>query len=215
MPPTTAHSSCASSPLLRAARRLATARPEAQRFAARAWLGAPLVRVSLALIGLRSTLRWIEAVVAMGDPERVPQPPPARPVGVVEVDEGRALVRGAFRFHVVGGECLHQSLVQYLVHHRDGLATRFVVGVKRSGHDGGDPQTPGDRSGIAAHAWVEDGDAEAPSRSVDPTFVPLFVSAAEPRDTRGITGGGSSGPAGVPPTGDAIVAVVPGTWSTT
>jgi len=92
----------------------------------------------------------------------------------VGVEEGRALVRGAFRAHVVGGECLDQSLVQYLLHRRDGLAVRLVVGVKRP--DGG--------PGIEAHAWVEatgpdGGHPHAPgepgSAPEDPTFVPLFV----------------------------------------
>ena len=48
--------------LLRAARRFAALRPEERAFAARAWLAAPVVRASLALVGLKSTLRWVEAV---------------------------------------------------------------------------------------------------------------------------------------------------------
>ena len=147
-------------PLLHAARRLAAARPEARRFAARAWVGAPLVRASLALVGLRTTLRWIEAA-----------PPGRRGKAPVGVEEGRALVRGAFRFHVVAGACLHQSLVQVLLHRRDGLAVRLVLGVKR----------PDTSPGIAAHAWVEGIDGEA-CRPDDPSFAPIFVSAPASRD---------------------------------
>jgi hypothetical protein len=154
-------------PLLPDARRLALlparlhhafrgARPEAIRFAARAWLGAPLVRASLSLVGLRSTLRWVEA-----SSRQARRRAHARGVGV---EEGRALVRGAFRAQGAGG-CLPQSLVQYLLHRRDGLPVRLVVGVKR----------PGPGSGIDAHAWVEA--AEAGARPDDPSFVPLFASS--------------------------------------
>lgn len=138
-------------PLLRAARRFAASRPEARRFALRAWLGAPLVRASLALVGLRSTLRWIEAA------------PPARrrDARLVDVEEGRDLVQGAFRAHVVGGECLPQSVVQYLLHRRDGLAVRFVVGVKREEDDGT----------IAAHAWVDAGEHHGDADEFAPVFV--------------------------------------------
>lgn len=206
-------------PLLRAARRLAASRPEARRFAARAWVSAPLVRASLALVGLRTTLRWIEAA------------PPGRwgeaPVGV---DEGRALVRGAFRVHLVTGACLHQSLVQYLLHRRDGLAVRLVLGVKRSvtmgetpkppaqpltmGETPRPPAQPGATPGIAAHAWVEGIDGEA-CPSDDPSFAPIFVSAPAPRGTRGIAGRGSPGSPGVAPTKGATVAEVPGASRTT
>jgi hypothetical protein len=149
-------------PLLRDARRLVRlghlrarlrrARPEEIHFAGRAWLGAPLVRVSLALVGLPSTLRWVEA----SSRARVPR---ARAVGV---EEGRALVRAAFRAQGAGGRCLPESVVQYLLHRRDGLAVRLVVGVKR----------PGSGAEMAAHAWVE---ADEPgARPDDPSFTPLF-----------------------------------------
>jgi hypothetical protein len=79
------------------------------------------------------------------------------------VDEGRALVRGAFRAHGAGGQCLPESVIQYLLHRRDGLSVRLVVGVKR----------PGPGSEVAAHAWVE---VDEPSAQPDdPSFVSLFA----------------------------------------
>ncbi len=162
-------------PLLRAARRFAASRPEARRFAARAWIGAPVVRASLAVGGLRPTLRWIEAISGRATVRR------AFPV---DVTEGSSLVGGAFRAHVVGGECLPRSLVQYLLHRLDGQPVRFVMGVKRVGadaltaggpaiHDGGDPHPPA--SAIAAHAWVEAGEAAVDGA---PAFAPLFATGA-------------------------------------
>lgn len=145
------------SPLFPALRRLAIARAEARRFAARAWLGAPLVRASLAAAGLGRTLRLIEALPA----RRSPRP---RPVGP---EEGAALVAGAFRHHFVGGACLPQAVLQYALHRRDGVPARLVVGVQR----------PGDGRSLAAHAWVE---AEASPESG--AFTPLFVhSAGDPQ----------------------------------
>lgn len=118
------------------------------------------MQTSLALAGLRPTLRWIEAL----EPAR-----PGRRASPIGVAEGSHLVRGAFRAHVVGGECLPQSLVQYLLHRRDGLPVRFVVGVKRAGR-GEAPRAPG--APIAAHAWVEDDSATGDAV----TFAPLFVA---------------------------------------
>jgi hypothetical protein len=139
--------------LLRAARRLAAIRPEARRFAVRAWLAAPVIRGSLALVGLRSTLRWVESLPAKQ----------ANDGSLVGVDEGRTLVQGAFRAHVVGGACLERSLVQYLLHRRDGLPVRLVLGVK--------PPTEGE---LDAHAWVEAHASPPPAEGRD--FVPLLVS---------------------------------------
>lgn len=137
--------------LLHAARRLRAARPEARRFALRAWLGAPVVRASLSVAGLARTLRWVEAVPA----------PAVRRPGAVGIDEGEALVRAVFRRHFVGGECLPQSLVQYLLHRRDGLPVRFVVGVQRRGA----------RRVLDAHAWVE-----GPRAAPNAEFTPIFVA---------------------------------------
>jgi hypothetical protein len=138
--------------LLQAARELAAASWEARLFAVRACLAAPAVRASLAFAGLRPTLRWIEAF-----------PPAARrrapPVGVIE---GERLTRGVLR-HLVGGECLPQSLLQYLLHRRDGLPVRLVVGVRRRSDAASD---------IDAHAWVEDA-REPPS--TEPSFARVMT----------------------------------------
>lgn len=143
-------------PPLQAARRFAAQAPEARRFALRAWLGAPVVRASLALAGLQATLRWIKAVPALR--------PARRRVGVAE---GEQLVRGVFRHHFVGGECLPQSVLQYLLHRRDGLPVRLVLGVRREGGLAG----AGPSSGLAAHAWVEDGHGRGDRASCAPLFV--------------------------------------------
>ena len=139
-------------PLLRAARRLVDLRPEARAFAARAWLAAPGVRASLAVLGLRSTLRWVEALTKGGTPDPLAQP--------VAVPEGSALVGGAFRAHVVGGECLPRSVVQYLLHRRDGVPARLVVGVRR----------PDRGSSIEAHAWIDAGGGGHEESGFEPLF---------------------------------------------
>jgi hypothetical protein len=149
---------------LRAASRLASLRPAARRYAARAWILAPLIRGSLALLGFRATLRWVEAVPVTSSSALSAR---ASRVGV---DEGASLVEGAFRAHVVGGECLERALVQYLLHRLDGVPARLVLGVKRPGGQ------------LDAHAWVEAlGSTRAPTESDHPPFVPLFVSEATGR----------------------------------
>ncbi len=80
----------------------------------------------------------------------------------VAVSEGGALVGGVFRAHVVGGTCLPRSVVQYLVHRRDGVPARLVVGVRR--------QDEG--PAIEAHAWVEAGEGG----TGDHRFAPLFAT---------------------------------------
>ena len=115
------------------ASRLAALEPEARRFAARAWLTLPAVELSLAVLGLRRTLRWIEAV-----------PPGRRRLGRTTVEQGGRLVRGAYRRHPLGGQCLSQAAVQYLLHRRDGVPAKFVVGVRHK-----------DDRDLDAHAWVE------------------------------------------------------------
>jgi len=141
------------SPPLQAARRFAAQAPEARRFVLRAWLVAPLVRASLAVAGLRATLRWVEAVPATRSTRAA-----RRRVGVAE---GEQLICGVFRHHFVGGECLPRSVLQYLLHRRDGLPVRFVVGVRRD-------------EAFAAHAWVED-DHDGGDHA---SFAPLFTIEA-------------------------------------
>jgi hypothetical protein len=120
-------------------------------FAARAWVLAIPVEASLASVGLATTLRWIEAI-----PQR------ARAAAAVGVEDGERLVARAYRFNFVRGRCLPRSLVQYLVHRRDGVDARFVVGVRR-------PED--DVRGLEAHAWVE-----APGARADVPFTELFAS---------------------------------------
>jgi Transglutaminase-like superfamily len=144
--------------LLRAARRLAAFRPEARRFAARAWLAVPVVQASLALVGFKSTLGWVEAV-------RPLRRPGAQPVTVAE---GSALVGGAFRAHFVGGKCLPQSVVQYLLHRWDGVPARLVLGVRR----------PDPGAAIEAHAWIEAGHGETGDHGFEPLFATETVGGA-------------------------------------
>src|SRR5262249_10530870 len=132
-------------------------RSEARRFAARAWLGAPLIRASLSAAGLKRTLRLIEGLPGPRRPRRSP----------VDPTEGRALVEGAFRHHFIGGACLPQALLQLALHRRDGVPARLVVGISR----------PGDGRALDAHAWVE---ADCPTGGAEqsPPFAPIFVHRA-------------------------------------
>ena len=139
-------------PLLQAALRFAALLPEERAFAASAWVAAPVVRASLALVGLKGTLRWVEGARPV-TPRSTTRDASAsrRRAARVSVAAGSALVSGAFRAHltrgadVARGQCLPRSVVQYLLHRRDGVPARLVVGVKRAG--------PG--AAIEAHAWVE------------------------------------------------------------
>jgi hypothetical protein len=135
--------------IFRAARSVEALRPDARRFAAKAWLGAPVVEASLRLLGLRRTLGWIEAL-----PEGVGG------TATVDVVEGERLVQAVYRWHLVTGECLPQALLQHLVHHLDGVPSRFVVGVARTGES----------RALAAHAWTSG------ERARESGFAPLFAS---------------------------------------
>lgn len=172
--------------LRRAAARLT---PEERRFALRAWLGAPAVELSLAVLGLRRTLAWIEAVPprsaaratagSMGrDRERARRPAAVTP------SEGSRLVAGAYRAHLLRGQCLPRSLLQYLLHRRDGVAARLVVGVRRprSMDPQGFPRAAAGSASqwraavepIEAHAWVDDG---ASARGSEPAeFEAILVA---------------------------------------
>lgn len=155
----------ASSVIMRAFHRFVVARPEARRFAARAWLGAPLVQAALATAGFRRTLRlitWLGGASLPGKRRR-------QPVDSVEPEEGAALVAAAFRFQPVAGACLPRALVQYALHLRDGVPARLVVGVRR----------PDKGRKLAAHAWVEAlPRGERPAAARPEPFTPLFVHGA-------------------------------------
>jgi transglutaminase-like putative cysteine protease len=158
------------SSILSALRRLAAARPEARRFAARAWLGAPLVQASLATAGLEYTLRLVAWV---GRSPARPSRRRSRHVEShlerpVEPEEGAALVAAVFRHHIVRGACLPQALLQVALHRRDGVPARLVIGVRRPLGEG----VTRSRS-LAAHAWVEPEQGEQAASS--PTFAPIFI----------------------------------------
>lgn len=142
----------------------------------RAWAAIPVVELSLRVLGYKRTLAWIEAV-----PEKAP---PAREAGQslpgdvqqslprgASVFLGERLVRGAYRAHTFRGGCLPRSLVQYLLHRRDGTRARFVVGVRRPTPVPNETRGPG----IEAHAWVETNDFVPPATA---TFASLFQSEA-------------------------------------
>jgi len=146
-------------------------------FFVRAWAAIPVVELSLRVLGYKRTLAWIEAV---------PEKPPSaardlrhsrrRDVGQslprgASVFLGERLVRGAYRAHTFGGGCLPRSLVQYLLHRRDGTRARFVVGVRRPTPVPNETRGPG----IEAHAWVETNDFVPPATA---TFASLFQSEA-------------------------------------
>lgn len=128
-------------------------------FLARAWAAIPIVEVSLRVLGYQRTLGWIERV------------PSGRSGGKTSLILGERLVAAAYRAHPTRGDCLPRSLVQYLLHRRDGTGARFVIGVRRPGRDV--PLAANDPGGarIEAHAWVE-GAAGAPEAAQ--SFAPIF-----------------------------------------
>ena len=147
---------------LRTARRFVARLQECRReelwFAARAFCVAPAVELGLATLGLKRVLHLLDRVPARAQPD-------AR---AVTVEEGARLVDNVYRVHLVRGACLPRALVQHVLHRRDGVPARFVVGVRRDGDAD---------HGVGAHAWVE----EAPPASSQRTrrFAPILVT--EPR----------------------------------
>jgi hypothetical protein len=131
-------------------------------FAARAWIGAFPVELSLAALGLSPTLRWIEAVSPARDRRR--------PSALTVADGERAVGR-AYRVHLLRGQCLPRSLLQYLLHRRDGTSVHFIVGVRRRT---GEAAGSSSARSIEAHAWVEPAGGERPRGGAD--FEPLLVS---------------------------------------
>lgn len=131
-------------------------------FLARAWAAIPLVEVSLRALGYRRTLGWIERV------------PPSRARGGPSVLLGERLVGAAYRAYPLAGTCLPRSLVQYLLHRRDGTKARFVIGVRRPDRDKNtdDSNEPNDPR-IEAHAWVESGDGTPAAAE---KFASIFAS---------------------------------------
>lgn len=123
-------------------------------FLARAWAAVFVVEASLNTIGYKKTLAWIEGapqrrwwsvVRARGSSEGSSGVVARR--SAVSPQLGERLVSTAYRAHVFAGGCLPRSLVQYLLHRRDGTPARFVIGVRRPAGRRG--------AGMEAHAWVE------------------------------------------------------------
>lgn len=137
---------------LRAMRRFTELPREGRAFVARAWFAVPVVELSLAAAGVDATLRWIERVPASA--------PRAR---VTDIDEGGRLVRAACRRHPLAGACLSQAVLQYLLHRRDGVAARLVIGVKRQA------------AALDAHAWVEAPGATSSRPADSASFAPILV----------------------------------------
>lgn len=138
--------------LSRAVAGLRESRPRELWFAAKAWFLALPVELSLHTLGLRRTIRWIEAI---------PTPRQPRP-DAVGVATGEKLVGRAYRLHLLRGQCLPRSLVQYGLHRQEGTGARFIIGVRRT-------------DGLAAHAWVEPATGEVGS----PAFSVLYDRVAD------------------------------------
>ena len=130
------------------------------RLMARAWIMAPIVRLSLGTLGFESTLASLELLAGHAPRFR------AGDLGTMpSVVEGERLVRLAFRAHpLLRGRCLERALVQYGLHRLDRTPARFVIGVSRGRH--------GSRPHIDAHAWVEAPGTEPTESAV---FSPLFA----------------------------------------
>lgn len=123
-------------------------------FFARACAAIPAVEASLRVLGYQRTLAWIERV-----PRRSRGPR-------VSVGLGERLVRRAYFARSTEGTCLPRSLVQYMLHLRDGVPARLVIGVRRPSNETAGPS-------IEAHAWVE-GAPSTPGAGA--AFAPIFFS---------------------------------------
>ncbi len=120
--------------------------PEERNMFVRAWLLLPLVRLSVAGLGLRRTQRWL----AMGSRR------PAMPGSTSRNDAADTtcrLVRAAADHHVCRTACLPRALVVWALLEQQGIESRVELGAARPG-------------GIfEAHAWVGIG-----GRRLDPSL---------------------------------------------
>lgn len=152
-----------------------------RRFALYAWLGAPVVEGLLATYGLGRTLQWLERTApANGTTAEDAAAAPDK----VGPTRGALLVDQAYRFHLLRGECLPRSLLQYWLHRRQGTPVRFIVGIRHAA--GGDA---GPQGALEAHAWVEGLASRAAPRPESGTFETLLVREAGSRG-----GGGGKQP---------------------
>ncbi len=129
------------------------------RFGAWAWVTAPLIELSLAVLGFHRTLQWLEATSSAGATNSSP-----RPGRRVSPADGERLIGGVYQLHFVRGRCLPRALLQYWLHRRAGTPVRFVLGVKAPAWS---EPTP-----LEAHAWVEPLEASGRRRG----FRSLFTS---------------------------------------
>ena len=137
------------------ARRAGALRASDRQFELRAWLAAPWVESSLAGLGLARTLAWIEALSPLGTGSE-----PA--VEGVNVARGSHLIDVAYRGHLLlRGTCLPRSLLQYLLHRRDGRGVKLVIGVRTEDH---------------AHAWIEEPNAAHSTHAEH--FAPIFDTSS-------------------------------------
>ena len=104
--------------------------PAERTFVGAAWLFAPVVELSVRQLGLKRTLRWIEAL---------PQAPARHTC--IPTERARSLIDLAYAGHRLSGKCLERSVLQYGLQRAEDA--RFVLGVRN------------DRETFEAHAWVE------------------------------------------------------------
>jgi hypothetical protein len=110
-----------------------------RRFAAGAWLLAPVVTLVLRRYGFRRTVEIVRERVVRG----------AVTGSSVSVERAEVLVARAFKLTVAHDSCLPKSIVQLALHRRHGDRVKLVIGVRRDGHFG-------DRDlEFEGHAWVE------------------------------------------------------------
>ncbi len=124
-----------------------------RHFLLRAWVAAPWIEAALATLGLARTLAWIEAASPLGGGARVDG---------VDLVRGSQLVDVAYRGHLLlRGTCLPRSLLQYLLHRRDGRDVKLVIGVRSRDH---------------AHAWVEEPSTAHAANAAH--FAPIFSTSS-------------------------------------
>jgi hypothetical protein len=116
---------------------------EERRFAAGAWLLAPVVTLLLRRFGFQKTVEIIRDRVPFGEVGGEP---------IVSVERAESLVARAFRLTLAHDSCLPRAVVQLALHRKHGDRVKLVIGVRRDGHFG-------DRElDFEGHAWVEAAD---------------------------------------------------------
>lgn len=133
---------------------------EERRFAAAAWLLAPVVTLLLRRFGFRKTVEIVREWVT---------PSPASGAKPVPIERAEALVARAFGLTVAHDSCLPRSIVQLAIHRRNGDAVKLVIGVRRDGRFG-DADID-----FEGHAWVEA--VDGPSRDERHTVIHEVSSA--------------------------------------